>query len=288
MRVGTSRSAGERFCSTWKHLGVVLATVQNRQVGSGSGSNPEPNRCNGTYHTKTRTVAIEPVLLPETRHYKSTIFAPIKYFSSDRIVTWSVGKLCCFSPSFTSRSRICGRTNIHRVAIEIPRIWPGKWRYFTVIRWILVQSQICQREVKERLKLHNQRTDHIVIRSELKYSIGAKVAGTVIWNRSQGSTLPKHRAFMSGPGNKPTKTERVGSLDGSRPGPRPSGRFQPGPKPGNPEPLRTLPCSPNLKPGRAGNKSRSTDDKPGSPSNHMWAVWEKLLLMEWCWCAWRS
>jgi len=274
MRVGTSRSAGERFGSTWKHQGVVLATVQNCQVGSGSGSNLEPNCCNGTYHTNPRTVAIEPVLLPETRHYKSTIFAPNKYFSSDHIVTQSVGKLWCFSPSFPSRSRICGRTNILRVAIEIPRIWPGQWRYFTVIRWILVQSQICQWEVKERLKLHNQCTDHIVIRSELKYSIGAKVAGTVIWNRGQGSTRSKHRGFMSGPGNEPAKTERVGSLDGSRPGPGSSGRFQHGPKPGNPEPLRTLPRSPNLKPGRAGNKSGSTDDKHGSPLNHRWAVWE--------------
>jgi len=31
------------------------------------------------------------------------------------------------------------------------------------------------REVKERLKLHNLRTDHVMIRSELKYLIGAKI-----------------------------------------------------------------------------------------------------------------
>ena len=218
----------------------MLATVPNRRVSSGSGSDPEPNRCNGSSHTKTRTVAIGPVLPPKTRHYKSTIFAPIKYLSSDRIVTWSVGKLCSFSPSFTSRSQICGRTNIHRVAIENPRILPEKWRYFTAIRWILVQSQIGQREVKQRLKLHNLHTDHIVIRSELKYLIGATVAGTVIWNRGPGSIRPKNRGFMSGPGNKPAKTERVGLLGGSWPGPGPSGRFQPGPRPGNPEPLLTL------------------------------------------------
>jgi len=31
------------------------------------------------------------------------------------------------------------------------------------------------REVKEQLTLHNLRTDHVTIRSELKYLIGAKI-----------------------------------------------------------------------------------------------------------------
>jgi len=75
------------FAVTLLNPSVVLATVPNRRVGSGSGSDPVPNRCNGSYHTKTRTVAIGPVLPPKTRHNKSTIFAPIKYLSSDRIVT---------------------------------------------------------------------------------------------------------------------------------------------------------------------------------------------------------
>jgi len=30
-------------------------------------------------------------------------------------------------------------------------------------------------EVKERLELHNLRTDHVMIRSQLRYLIGAKV-----------------------------------------------------------------------------------------------------------------
>jgi hypothetical protein len=68
-------------------LHLVLATVPNRWVSSGSGSDLEPNRCNGSYHTKTRTVAIGPVLPPKTLHYKSTIFPAIQYLSSDRIVT---------------------------------------------------------------------------------------------------------------------------------------------------------------------------------------------------------
>jgi hypothetical protein len=56
-----------------ERLRVVLATGPNSRFGSGSGSNPEPDRCNG--------------FSPKTRHFKSTIFAPIKYLSSDRIVT---------------------------------------------------------------------------------------------------------------------------------------------------------------------------------------------------------
>jgi len=219
---------------------LLLATVPNRRVGSGSGSGLEPNRCNGSYHTKTRTVAIGPVLQPKTRQNKSTIFAPIKYLSSDRIVTWSVGKSCKFSPAFTARYHIRSRTNFRPVVIKNPWILPEKWGYFTAIRWILVQSQIWQREVKERLKLHNLHTDHIVIQSELKYFIWVKVAGTVMCNRGPGSTRPKNRGFMSGPGNQPAKTERVGLLGGSWPGPGPSGRFQPGPKRGIPEPLLTL------------------------------------------------
>jgi len=42
------------------------------------------------------------------------------------------------------------------------------------------------------------------------------------------------------------------------------------------------------KSGSADHKSGSADDKPGSTSNHCRAVWEKHLLWECCWCAWKS
>jgi len=153
----------------------VLATVPNSRVGSGSGSDPEPNRCNGSYHTKTRTVAIGLVLPPKTRHFNITSLPPIKYLSSDRIVTWSICKLCSFMRSFTSRFRICVTTNIRWVTIENPRISFQIWCYFTAILRILVGSQIWKWEVKERIKLHNLRIDHVTIRSELRYLIGANV-----------------------------------------------------------------------------------------------------------------
>jgi len=69
------------------HSYVVLAMVPTHLNGSGLGLEPELNRCNGSYPTKTQTVAIGPVLPPKFRHFKSRILAPIKYLSSDCIVT---------------------------------------------------------------------------------------------------------------------------------------------------------------------------------------------------------
>jgi len=139
----------------------------------------------------------------------------VKYSSSDRIITWSVRRLCSFSCSFTSCCQISDRTNIRWVAIENPPISRKISRYFTAIQWILVRSQIGQRDVKEKLKLHNLHTDHVMIRSELKYLIGAKVGGTVKWNRSPGTTRPQNHGFISGPDNNPAKTKRVGFFAGS-------------------------------------------------------------------------
>ena len=160
-------------------LQVVLATGPNSRFGSGSGSEPELDRCNG--------------LPPKTRHFKSTIVPPIKYLSSDHIVTWSVRRLCSFSPSFPSRSHIYDRTNIRWVAIENPHFLAEIPLFFAAIQRILVQSQIWQQEVKEGLKLHNLHIDHVMIRSEPKYFIGAKVAGTVIWNCGPVPTRPQTR-----------------------------------------------------------------------------------------------
>jgi len=44
-----------------------------------------------------------------------------------------------------------------------------------------------------------------MIRSELKYSIAAKGAGTLKWNCGPGTTRAKHHGFMSGWGNNPAK-----------------------------------------------------------------------------------
>ena len=192
---------------------IDVGSVSN---GSGLGLEPELNRCNRSYHPTTQTVPIEPVLPPKTRHFMCTILPPIKYLSFDRIVTWSVCRLCSLSRSCTSHCQIWDRTNIHGVTAENPPISPIQWRFVTVVQRILVHSQICQREVKKQLELQNLHVDLVMIQSDLKYLIGAKVAGSVIRNCSTCLTWPKNRAFMSGPGNNPVLGTR-GLWVGSNP-----------------------------------------------------------------------
>ena len=63
---------------------VEVASVRNY---SGLVFELEPNCGNWSYHTKTRPVAIGPVLPPKSRHFNFTIMAPIKYCSFDHITT---------------------------------------------------------------------------------------------------------------------------------------------------------------------------------------------------------
>ena len=42
------------------------------------------------------------------------------------------------------------------------------------------------------------------------------------------------------------------------------------------------------KPGITGDQPASTGAKSGSASNHSRAVWEKYLVWQRCWCAWKS
>jgi hypothetical protein len=146
---------------------LVFATVPTRENGSGLGLGPELNRCNGFYHTKSRTVAIGPVLPSNTRYFILTTLAPNKYLSSDCMVTWSVHRLCSFRSSFSSRVQICDPTNIRGVAIEIPWIALRIGPLFTATQRISVGSQIWMLEVKELVTLHNLHTNYVTVRSEL-------------------------------------------------------------------------------------------------------------------------
>jgi len=167
------------------------------RVGSGYNSTRNRTVATGLTTRTTRTIGNGPVLPPKTRHFKFTILPPIKYLSSDCIMTWSVRTLCSFNRSFTSRCHICDRTNIHWVAIENPPISRKITRYFTAIQRILVRSQIWLWEVKERLEMHNVRTDHVMIRSELKYLIGVKGGGTVkVEPRSGYNPVKKLRVYV--------------------------------------------------------------------------------------------
>jgi hypothetical protein len=157
---------------------VVLPTVLTSSNGSGLGLNPELNSCNGVFTWQPWTVAfgLDSTLKPAL--CKPRCFASIKYWISDRIKRWSIHRLCSVSGSSTSRFQLCDTTNIGWVAIENPRISHDISSSFTTTQQILVGSQICKREVKERLKLHNLHVDHVSIWSELKYFIGANAVGT--------------------------------------------------------------------------------------------------------------
>jgi len=217
---------------------MVLATGPNSGAGSGYGSAQTRNAAMGYITRKTRTIGNGPVLSPQTRHFKFTFLAPIKYLSSDRIMTWSVRRLCSFSFPFTSRCQVCDQTNIRWVAIENPPFSPKITCNFTAIQRILVRSQTWQREVKEQLKLHNLRTDHVMIRSKLKYLIRATFQGSVEepWNGPavrvqpgrktpgmypvQVTNPPRQCSMGFWPGNElnrnepPVKTRSAGRLPG--------------------------------------------------------------------------
>jgi len=160
---------------------------------------------------KTQTIGNGLVLPPKTRHFKFTILAPIKYLSSDCTMTWSVRTLSSFGRSLTSHCQICDQTNIRWVAIKNLQILLKIWCYFAGIQRILTWSQIEKREVEERVTLHNLHLYHVIIRWDLKFLIGAKIAGTVKWNRSPGSPQPKTA------GNNPANTKRVRFWPGLEP-----------------------------------------------------------------------
>jgi len=164
----------------------------------------------------------------------------MKYLSSDRIMAQSVAKLCSFMRSFSSRFQICIMTNIHWVAIENLCDSGEIWSYFTAILRRLVGSQIWQREVQERMKLQNQRPDHVMIRSEIKYLIRANGVGTIFLEVQSSSNRAKTHGSMSGAGKNPAKRERFRLLGGSQPGPGSRFQFQSGPKPGNPKAFPAL------------------------------------------------
>ena len=117
---------------------------------------------------KTRTVPIGPVLPPKTQHFKCSFVPPIKYLSSNRIVTWSIRRLCRFSRSFTSCSQIWDLANIRGVAIDNMWISFKICLYFTAALRISVGLQIWMLELKELAKLHHLRIHHGIIWSELK------------------------------------------------------------------------------------------------------------------------
>ena len=149
--------------------------------GFGPGQEPPSNRTGqvlaGCYPDRTYTRGL---LAGLELDRGSTFTVPatmalIKYLSSDRIMTWSVRRLCIFSCSFTSHCQICDQVNFRRVAVKKMPIFSENPGCSKGTQRIVVRFQIWQQEVKQRVEMHNLRTDHVMIQSELKYLIGAKV-----------------------------------------------------------------------------------------------------------------
>ena len=159
----------------------------NFGVGSRHVSTRNRNVATGPTTWKTPTIWNGPVLRTKIQHWKFTMLAQIMYLSWNRIMIWSVRRLFSDSRYFTSHFQICDWTNIRWVAIDHPAMSPKTSRHFTAILWILVWSQIWQREVKKRLKLHNLRTDQVMIWPELKYLSRANIARTVKLNHCPGT-----------------------------------------------------------------------------------------------------
>jgi hypothetical protein len=66
---------------------VVLTTGPNSRSGSGYRSTQNRAVRTGLTTRKTLTIGHRPVFSPNSCHFKFTILAPIKYFSSDCIMT---------------------------------------------------------------------------------------------------------------------------------------------------------------------------------------------------------
>jgi hypothetical protein len=68
--------------------------------------------------------------------------------------------------------------------------------YVTVTNQILLTLQTGEWEAKEHTKLHNAHIYHILIRSVLKYIIGAQVLTSWIYGSSLSNTRPKNHYFI--------------------------------------------------------------------------------------------
>jgi len=96
---------------------------------------------------------------------------------------------------------------IQSLFIKSFRKTPNFLHYFTATQWIVIRSQFGEWKVKEHLKLHLLHIYHIVIRSQLKYLIGAKDLSSRKWGSVVWYNWPKNCGFISGPGTNHAKTE---------------------------------------------------------------------------------
>jgi len=155
---------------------VVTGTESTVQVSNCQGTRPAGS-CQRCYPDRTFNIGFLTRLEPDlgSNYTVPTGLAPIKYSSSDRIMTWWIRIWCSFSRSFTSCIPICNPTDIRWVVEKWGQIWPENCGFSIATQWILVGSQIWKWEVKEGPEMNNLDVDHGMIRWKLKYLIGAVV-----------------------------------------------------------------------------------------------------------------
>jgi len=158
----------------WTSSKVVLAPVPSCYNCSGIPLQPEPNYCNGIYHTNIKTVANWPVLPPKTWPLILISITPMKYLSSDCNMTWSVSSLYSSSSCLIRQSRIRHQTNIGCGLIENPSIAIEICPSFTATQGVSGGCQIWKWEMTKRIVLFNLHTYHVNIWLEMKYLIAAK------------------------------------------------------------------------------------------------------------------
>jgi len=132
----------------------------------------------------------------------------MNYLSADRITIWYIRKRYCFACSVTSDCAICDPIIIRWLTAKKP----NSRHYFTATQSILTRLQIRQQEVKKHAKLHLLHIYHIVIWSELKYLIAAKVLSWQKWGSAVYGTRPEKRRFRCSFGFKQLVIGQFGSL----------------------------------------------------------------------------
>jgi len=117
------------------------------------------------------------------------MFAAIKHRSSHHIRTWSMRRLCSVSHSSTCLCQICDPSDIHWIALTQDHIVSKICGFSIATLWILARSQLWQREVKQRIKLHHVYIGRVPIQSELTSLIGDKIVNFK-WRDFGGKTGP--------------------------------------------------------------------------------------------------
>jgi hypothetical protein len=114
-----------------------------------------------------------------------TTLAPMKYFNSDYIATWSIQEMCRLMPYFTSHSQIGDLINIDWVSVKFSRKSHQNDPVSVPTQRVFIHLPIREWEMIEGINLHISRIDYVAIGWELHYLIEARNVdfeeGGLVW-----------------------------------------------------------------------------------------------------------